>query len=232
MASGGKRGAGERVLESKHVIGLFLVMLLFSGLFFTLGYVMGRNQYDGQVRAAAHAADQTDRGEESKHNTPPRNVEEPSPPASSSDPAISSSGSDWDFFSNNKPAKSEPHLEPVPKSHVAPTPSKPVNVTEKIQPAPAPVYTPAPAKTGKSAASAPLVPNGASVLQVAALLKQDDALAVASSLQKKHFAAFVLPPQKDKYYRVQVGPFKDQKSADAAKKSLEGEGFKAFYAKH
>src|SRR4030081_1706364 len=52
MASGGKRGgAGERVLESRHVIGLFMLMLLFSGVFFTLGFVMGRNQYDGQVRA-------------------------------------------------------------------------------------------------------------------------------------------------------------------------------------
>jgi len=29
-----------------------MLMLLFSGVFFTLGYVMGRNQYDGQVRAA------------------------------------------------------------------------------------------------------------------------------------------------------------------------------------
>ena len=55
MASGGKRGASDRVLESKHVIGLFLLMLLFSGVFFTLGYVMGRNQYDGQVRAAMNA---------------------------------------------------------------------------------------------------------------------------------------------------------------------------------
>src|SRR6202790_5775466 len=52
MASGGRRGAGERVLESRHVIGLFLLMLVFSGVFFALGYVMGRNQYDGQVRAA------------------------------------------------------------------------------------------------------------------------------------------------------------------------------------
>src|SRR5580658_1932269 len=50
MASRGKRGnAGERVLEGRHVIGLFMLILLFSGLFFTLGYVMGR---DGQVRAA------------------------------------------------------------------------------------------------------------------------------------------------------------------------------------
>src|SRR5438128_10963972 len=53
MASGGKRGGvGERVLESRHVIGLFMLMLLFSGVFFTLGYVMGRNQYDSPVRAS------------------------------------------------------------------------------------------------------------------------------------------------------------------------------------
>jgi len=55
MKSGGRRGgASERVLESRHVIGLFLLMLVFSGVFFTLGYVMGRNQYDGQVRAATN----------------------------------------------------------------------------------------------------------------------------------------------------------------------------------
>ena len=43
MASGGRRGAGERVLESRHVIGLFLLMLVFSGVFFALGYVMGQS---------------------------------------------------------------------------------------------------------------------------------------------------------------------------------------------
>jgi cell division septation protein DedD len=52
MASRGNRGGGgDRVLESRHVIGLFLLMLVFSSVFFALGYVMGRNQYDGQVRA-------------------------------------------------------------------------------------------------------------------------------------------------------------------------------------
>ena len=40
------------MLESRHVIGLFMLMLLFSGVFFTLGYVMGRNEIDGPVRAA------------------------------------------------------------------------------------------------------------------------------------------------------------------------------------
>jgi hypothetical protein len=37
MASARKRGAGERVLEGRHVIGLFLLMLLFSAVFFSLG---------------------------------------------------------------------------------------------------------------------------------------------------------------------------------------------------
>jgi cell division septation protein DedD len=80
--------------------------------------------------------------------------------------------------------------------------------------------------------TAPLVPAGAVILQVAALEKQDDALALATSLQKKHFSAYVQTPRKDKFYRVQVGPFKDQKSADAAKKGLESAGFKAFFVKH
>src|SRR5258708_22939790 len=48
-----KSSAGERVLEGRHVIGLFFLMLLFSGVFFTLGYVMGRNQLDAQVRASS-----------------------------------------------------------------------------------------------------------------------------------------------------------------------------------
>ena len=54
MAAGGRRASvGDRVLEGRHVIGLFFLMLLFSGIFFTLGFVMGRQQYDGQVRAAS-----------------------------------------------------------------------------------------------------------------------------------------------------------------------------------
>ena len=42
------------MLEGRHVLGLFLLMLVFSGVFFALGYVMGRNQYDGMVAAAGN----------------------------------------------------------------------------------------------------------------------------------------------------------------------------------
>ena len=229
MASGGKRGAGERVLESKHVIGLFLLMLLFSGVFFTLGYVMGRNQYDGQVRAAPSAGGRPEAVVMAKPETASKKNAEPPATGPESDPAVSNN-SGWEYPGTSKPAKSEPRLEPAPKTPVAASPARTVNAKVKVTPPP--VAAPAQVKSAKSSASAPLIPTGALVLQVAALVKQDDALSIASSLQKKHYLAYVQTPVKDKYYRVQVGPFKDQKAADAAKKGLESEGFKAFYVKH
>ena len=229
MPSGGRRTAGERVLESKHVIGLFLLMLLFSGVFFTLGYVMGRNQFDGQVRPAFNSANKPEPIVAPRTEPAAKKPLEPPAAAGESDPATSSSShSDWEFYGNNKPPKSEPHLEAAPKAAAPPPPAKKLNAKAKVQPQSAST----PAKNVAAVASAPLVPSGPYVLQVAALQKQDDALAIANSLQKKHYPSYVQTPLKDKYYRVQVGPFKDRKTADAAKKGLEDEGFKAFYAKH
>ena len=212
MASGGRRGgAGDRVLESRHVIGLFMLMLLFSGVFFTLGYVMGRNQYDGQVRAASN----------------PRTLQ-PTPIAPKSDPAAKRSNearrdsdpatdinsqpnSDWSFYNAGKSSPLDDNLKPAWAS-----------------PASSPRTVPASTKgrSGRSSA-APAIPSGSYTLQVAALRREADAMSLASHLQKKKFPAFVMSPQGDKYYRVQVGPYADQKSADAARKGLEGVGFKA-----
>src|SRR5258705_372179 len=114
MASGGRRGgAGERVLESKHVIGLFMLMLLFSGVFFTLGYVMGRNQYDGQVRAASNPR--------TLQPTPVAPKSDPSAkrPADvrrNSDPATdvnSQPNSDWSFYNAGKSSSADDNLKPA-----------------------------------------------------------------------------------------------------------------------
>lgn len=225
MASG-RRSAGERVLEGKHVIGLFLLMLVFSGVFFTLGYVMGRNQYDGQVRAESTNPRRGEPAYMPKNEAAPKKVVEAPTTDPESDPATADKSGVWDFSHTAKPAKPEPRLEPAPKPvPAAPAAQKPLNAKSTAEPA-------ATVKNVRNSVSAPLVPSGSFVLQVAALTKQDDALAIASSLQKKHFMAYVQPPQKDKFYRVQVGPFKEQKTADAAKKGLEGAGYKAFYVKH
>jgi cell division septation protein DedD len=59
------------------------------------------------------------------------------------------------------------------------------------------------------------------------MARPSDAVALAQALQQKKFPAFVLPPAADRYYRVQVGPYSDAKSAELARQKLESQGFKA-----
>jgi len=219
MASGGKRGgAGERVLESRHVIGLFMLMLLFSGVFFTLGYVMGRNQYDGQVRAATDPL--------AKLQNPFSHKPEPaikrtsnSVPTEAPTDTSAPPNSDWEFYHAGDSKKTVEHLKSA----------APVAAPSEKN-APVLIKSTAAAKSASNSAksvNAPLVSGGAYTLQVAAVRREADALELATRLQHKKFPAFVLSPRGDKYYRVQVGPYTDQKTADAARKGLESAGFKA-----
>jgi cell division protein FtsN len=215
MASGGKRGgAGERVLEGRHVIGLFFLMLLFSGVFFTLGYVMGRSQYDGRVRAATRP--RTPSAVDVAPKSDP--AVKPSPGTASSTPTSDTAAppsSDWEFYHTRDSKPGEARLKPVPGART-------VTAVAKNNHSAKPANT-----SSKTILNAPFIPGGTYMLQVAAFTREADALDLATRLQKKKFPAFVLSPQADKYYRVQVGPYTDQKAADAAKRGLEGAGFKA-----
>jgi septal ring-binding cell division protein DamX len=219
MASGGKRGgAGERVLESRHVIGLFMLMLLFSGVFFTLGYVMGRNEIDSPVRAATDFFKKPGTSVSSKTDVKSKRTNTPTPATSPADTAAPPN-SDWEFYHAGDNKKTEDLLKPAA---TAPAPAR------KNAPVPVRSTTPPRAAGGSSKTqNTPLIQGGAYTLQVAALTKEADALELATRLQKKKFPAFVLSSQGDKYYRVQVGPYADPKAADAARKGLEGAGFKA-----
>jgi len=195
------------VLESRHVIGLFMLMLLFSGVFFTLGYVMGRNEYDGSVRAATDFFKKPGTSATPKAEVNSKRTNNPVPAGKPTDTATPPN-SDWEFYHAGDNKKTEDHLKPVPMV----------------------VKTTAPPRTAggsSKALSAPFIPGGSYTLQVAALKKEAVAMELANRLQKKKFPAFVLPPQGDKYYRVQVGPYADSKAAGAARKGLEDAGFKA-----
>jgi len=253
------------VLESRHVIGLFLLMLVFSGVFFALGYVMGRNQYDGQVRAesnpratpdpvfqskndlaamrkknsqsstansnsanSSNSSGSTGSGWGAVSSTPASNSRDSvsAPNATADDSATPSS--DWSFYNSGKNAPDD-RLKPAPttpSATVAANP-KPSALAASIQnPKATNVSANIPAKQSVGV-NGSQVPAGSYVLQVAAMRQNADATAVANSLRLKHFPAFVINPTTDKYYHVQVGPYHDMKSADAAKKGLEAAGFKA-----
>lgn len=224
------------VLGARHLIGIFAFLVIILGVVFTLGYLLGRSQYDVQlnpsVEAAIRKVDQL-AGKPEKAAPPSR-----PPAAGDSAGTAANHPTDWDFYHSNEEPKTPERLEEPPR----PVASKPKPVEPKASAAPNPAKATtapiparpalAPAKNnGSSAPVAPLntppIPAGATVLQVAALVREADALALAQALQQKKFPAFVLTPGADHFYRVQVGPYGDVQSVNAARLALESQGFKS-----
>jgi cell division septation protein DedD len=217
MASREKKSGGDFVLESRHLVGLFMLLVVIFGVVFTLGYLLGRGQYDTGLRAAIGK---------------PADIDPPSaePAAKSKSKPVSENGapqktgSDWDFYHSAEPKTSEDHLQPPIKTVSAtqpPAASRPAAAISK----------PAKPAMSPSAAAAPLIPKGTIMLQVAAVTSEGDALALAQALQQKKFPAFVITPGAtpgaDKFYRIQVGPYADNQSASIARNDLEAKGFKS-----
>src|SRR5487761_530549 len=108
MAGTSRRGGGDRVLESRHLIGLFLGVVLLCCVFFTLGYVMGKTQYGNSPVQAA-----------SLDNEPPR----PAPRVSQA-PRQPQSSPEWDFYAKKETA--DVPLKPARVGEQAPAQSQPM----------------------------------------------------------------------------------------------------------
>jgi DedD protein len=258
MAYGSKKSSsGDVVLESRHLVGLFVLMVAIFGVVFLLGYELGRNQYGDQVRAAS-AVPEDDAGATAKPSEKIFAVQPTAQPAShpapaKSTPAASSKDAaanikpasndgppaDYDFYKLGQPNQPPPHLSAPPKKPAPQPPSKGATPTINVAGKPAasapvksqpPAAAIKPSSSGKSQSAslnAPLIPKGSILLQVSAMTKESDALKIAQELQEKKFPAIVIPPGADKFYHVQVGPYADTKAADAARAALEKAGFKS-----
>jgi hypothetical protein len=65
------------------------------------------------------------------------------------------------------------------------------------------------------------------VLQVAAMKREDNADALAKTLQARNFPAFVFKRGSNPFYRVAVGAYGDPDSAATVKEQLKAQGFQA-----
>lgn len=285
------------VLAGRQMVGVFGLLVVMLGVVFTLGYVLGRSEYDTSIRAAASSVPAKAAGAPVKENSASGAGKNSAAGKTARAPAP-----DWDFYHAGEPAKpvervgaaSEP-ADPAEPSDRAPAPPEaaapaepPARQPLETQPTvvarakpgaantrkgPPPPSKAAPKGAAKAAASrasasrgdkssyrggggrtagrnsgdakngagagapkaAPAkstgtggaaMPRGSTVLQVAAVVRQADAAALAQALQKKKFPAFVTPPGADHFYRVQVGPYADAQLASAARQKLEEQGFK------
>ena len=233
MASGNRRGR-DWVLGGRQLAGVFMLLVVLFGMVFTLGYLLGRHQYDAQLQAAASIVpgkpdsvpDRIVDGMRDRLLKPNRGASGSSPDKLDKAEKPGEPPADWDFYHSAEPAKPAEPLPEAPKS----APKSPKYLTPGGPLAPTAGKSASRIDSPRSnlkAVSPPAIPRGALVLQVAAMARQADAVALAQALQQKKFPAFVLPPGADRYYRVRVGPYADPQSADLARQKLESQGFKA-----
>src|ERR1039457_245020 len=96
MASREEKSGGDFVLESRHLVGLFLLLVVIFGVVFTLGYLLGRSQYDSRLRAAVGKPPEAD---SPTVGSSPKSKGK----AKSEEAAPSQTGSDWDFYHSAEP---------------------------------------------------------------------------------------------------------------------------------
>lgn len=188
----------ELILGNSQLISLFFVVVALCGVFFALGYMIGRNS----TKPVIAGADTSVPGAAS----PAAREELPAEP-----PPVSSV----------LPASPAPET-PTP----APVETTPTHAAA-VQPTPAPEPPPKPVAVTKSAApetaDAPLEP-GATWLQVAAL-RREDATKLVKTLREQDFPARLAESPKPEFFRVLVGPYHQTAQVADAKAKLKSLGF-------
>jgi cell division septation protein DedD len=207
-------GEFELVLGNRQLVSVFLIVVILLGVFFSMGYIVGRNSSPG---------------DSARNTAPPKQIVVPKPTdqdASATTPA-----------EDNKEAPSS-DSKPAPAAATTPIPIPPpakATPEEKAKPSPMdkPVVTPTkptpkPAEKAKASEGPRIAisdPAPGQYWQVMAAERADAEL-IAEELSKKGMKALLAPAPKEGYYRVLVGPFSNPANMAEIRTSLEGAGFK------
>jgi cell division septation protein DedD len=113
------------------------------------------------------------------------------------------------------------HPSSPPIEATVATPNSPATSSNGIASAVSPPIPAAPSSVRKPALHGPTF-----VLQVAAMVKEQNANALASSLREMNFPAFVMKFSNQHYHHVLVGPYDSAKAANDTQNALEKRGFK------
>jgi len=214
----------EITLGVGKLLGLFFLLAAICGVFFSIGYSLGRSSGREQATNdqaqvstdAAPAAAMTSQGKPSAEIAKPQ---EPAPAATAAAPA----GQDTKltFYQAVKQdstgeTPAEMPRTAAPETAAATTSVKPTEKASSSQPS-----------ADVISHSSPVTGPGTIVVQIAALSREDDAVALAGALRRKNYNVFVVnnPVTHDKFYHVQVGPFATMAEAEAMKTKLVGEGY-------
>jgi cell division septation protein DedD len=204
-------GEFELVLGNRQLISVFLLVVILLGVFFSMGYIVGRN--------SSPTADTA-------------RIEKPKP-----DTDADSNGSSPDSDGPSTPAATD--STPAPATDANP-PTTPPEVTKPAQSQPPALAKPVPPRAQetkqKPSPAAPVAgppvhaaaagePSGGQYWQVVATARPDAEI-IAEALGKKGFHVVLAPAPKDGIFRVLVGPLPDAPTQAQTRTGLEAAGFK------
>lgn len=199
----------ELILGNSQLISLFFVVVALCGVFFALGYMIGRNSTHSTLAgseapaAAANAPAPAERPRESDTTA--------LPPATQTPPA-----------QEPPPAAAEPATSTVQTQSARELPAAPAPTAARGKESPLPA-APA-AKPASATAETQPLEAGASYLQVAAL-RHDDAAKLVRTLREQELPARLAESPKPEVFRVLVGPYHQPAQIAEAKAKLKTLGF-------
>lgn len=191
----------EITLSTGKLLGIFFALAIVCGVFFTMGYLLGKSTSAGGRTEIVATVPSSSAGKPYAGNKTPEAVTQTCPPGSPNCAPVSSTAD------MNQSAKSSDQQTSAQQSSGGKTSDQSTAQS-----------TSADVKSG--AASSFMV-------QVAAVSKQEDAEILVTALRKKQYPVFIANAAGDPLFHVQVGPFTDRKDAEAMRTRLSGDGYNA-----
>jgi hypothetical protein len=199
-------GEFELILGNRQLISVFLIVVILLGVFFSMGYIVGRNSapvvaevlHDTKP-SKAHPAQPAETAAADTAKPPENPAPEPEPPPT-----------------RDRSAAGTHVAKDIPETPAAP-PAPPV--VEKQKPSPA-RHTAPPAPASVTGEPAP-----GEYWQVVATARPDAEI-ITEALTKKGFHAVMAPAPKEGVFRVLIGPMTDPSTQAQTRTALEAAGFK------
>ena len=196
-------GEFELILGNRQLISVFLIVVILLGVFFSMGYIVGRNSAPTVAEnghesktASLHSSDSASTADAAKTpDVAPAAPEAPTPRADTG---------------------THPARDVTPPAAAPPAPSAP-------PPAQKTKSSPLPPASHTATLSADVAPGD--YWQVVATARPDAEI-ITETLSKKGFHAVMAPAPKEGIFRVLVGPQKDAAAQAQTRTALEAAGFK------
>jgi DedD protein len=226
----------EITLGVGKLLGLFFLLAAICGIFFSIGYSLGKssgreqalNDQPAPTTVSADTGSSTSNSGKPAAGVAMKADAETAPGENANAPQQGS----LTFYHSLKQAEDPQQTAPADgkaatEATAASTKSadagaSPALTSANAQPAAASVKT-----AEVIGHTSPVTGPGTLVVQIAAVSREDDAVALAGALRKKSYNVFVVnnPVTNDKLYHVQVGPFSTLAEAQAMKAKLMEEGY-------